>query len=172
MLGHALAAEHPERLLSLTTCSTPTHLPPAALDMFAFGHKDWPTALRTLGSRRWAEKLSGLAGTVGAEDEAGYLSWWLEMVGISSGEGMAQYAEFLSTADSRPYLKGVQVPTLILAPANSAATSLEEQESVRSHIRGSRLEVIHGRGHEIYKDQAAACIGALLSFLSSIGDGR
>ncbi|KAF2685790.1 alpha/beta-hydrolase [Lentithecium fluviatile CBS 122367] len=167
MLGEIMAAKYPDRLLSLTICSTPTHLPPPALQLFAFNHGDWPTACRTLGARGWAEALSKIPGTIPITD-ASYLPWYLGQIGISSGEGLAQYAEFLSTLDARPYLEHIKARTLILAPSQSAATSVGEQKSIAGKIEGSKLEVIGGSGHEIYVTEAQKCQSAFLDFLTSL----
>jgi pimeloyl-ACP methyl ester carboxylesterase len=167
MLGEILAAKHPERLHSLTVCSTPTHLPPAALKMFAFDHADWPTACRALGSRGWTEALSKLPGTIPIDDP-GYLPWYLDQISIGDGEGLAQYAEFLSHLDARPFLSKISVPTLILAPSNSAATKLEEQQKLLQAIPNARMEVIKGKGHEIYVTEAERCQDVFLAFLSDL----
>ncbi|OQV00571.1 hypothetical protein CLAIMM_06051 [Cladophialophora immunda] len=167
MVGEAFTCKHPERVQSLIICSSPTFLPPAALSLFAFGHKDWPTACRELGSRGWAEALSRVPGTVSVDDEK-YLSWWIDQVAVSSAEGLAGYAKFLSTLDSREYLPHIKAPMLILAPANSAATKLEEQRGIQQTVKHAHLEVINGRGHEIYVEMPEACQQALLAFLSAL----
>ncbi|KAF2176407.1 alpha/beta-hydrolase [Zopfia rhizophila CBS 207.26] len=167
MLGELLAARNPERLHSLTVCSTPTHLPEAALRMFAFDKRDWPTACRELGSQGWAEALSNIPGTIPIEDQ-GYLPWYLGQISVSDGEGLAQYAEFLATLDARPFLSKIAVPTLILAPSHSAATKLEEQQKLLQQIPGARMEVINGKGHEIYVTEAEKCQGVFLTFLGEL----
>ncbi|KAL4865047.1 Alpha/Beta hydrolase protein [Aspergillus spectabilis] len=53
MLGEALAAKYPARLNSLTICSSPTHLPQTALELFSFGRSSWSEACRKLGSKGW-----------------------------------------------------------------------------------------------------------------------
>ncbi|KAF2199764.1 alpha/beta-hydrolase [Delitschia confertaspora ATCC 74209] len=169
MLGEALAAKYPDRLLSLTVCSTPTHLPSPALKMFAFDKKDWPTACRELGSRGWAEALSKLPGTIPIEDPA-YLPWYLDQIAISDGEGLAQYAEFLAHLDTRPFLPWIKLPMLILAPSNSAATRLEEQQKLLSQVPNARMEVISGKGHEIYVTEAEICQYVFLSFLAELAE--
>lgn len=153
--------------MSLTVCSTPTHLPPAALKLFAFDHADWPAACRTLGSRGWAEALSKVPGTIPITDND-YLPWYLDRISLSDGEGLAQYAEFLSTLDARPYLSQIRVPTLILAPSNSAATTLEEQRKLAQQIPGARLEVLDAPGHEIYVTAAEKCQAAFLEFIRGL----
>ncbi|KAF2800803.1 alpha/beta-hydrolase [Melanomma pulvis-pyrius CBS 109.77] len=167
MLGEILAAKYPERLHSLTVCSTPTHLPAPALKLFAFDKPDWPTACRELGSRGWAEALSKIPGTIPISDDA-YLPWYLDRISVSDGEGLAGYAEFLSTLDARPFLGDIRVPMLILAPSQSAATKLEEQQWLAQKIPGARLEVIEGPGHEIYVTQAEKCQSAFLDFLEQL----
>lgn len=167
MVGEALAAKYPSRLHSLIICSSPTFLPPAALSMFAFGYSSWPEACRKMGSRGWAEALSELSGTVSVPEE-GYVRWWIDQVALSTGDGLAGYADFLSSLDVRLLLENIKVPTLILAPAKSAATKLEEQEMVQKKIAGSKLVVIHGNGHEIYVEKAEDCQKAVLDFLHQL----
>ncbi|KAF1977257.1 alpha/beta-hydrolase, partial [Bimuria novae-zelandiae CBS 107.79] len=167
MLGEILAAKHPERLHSLAVCSTPTYLPLPALKLFAFDRKDWPTACRELGSRGWTEALSKIPGTIPISDPE-YLPWYLDRIGLSDGEGLAQYAEFLSTLDARPYLGRIAVPTLILAPSNSAATSIEEQRKLAEQIPNARLEIVDAVGHEIYVTAADKCQAAFLDFVRSV----
>jgi pimeloyl-ACP methyl ester carboxylesterase len=164
MLGEILAAKHPEKLLSLTVCSTPTHLPPAALQLFAFDKKDWPTACRELGSRGWAGALSRIPGTIPVSDPD-YLPWYLDQIAISDGEGLAQYAEFLSALDARPFLGKIEVPTLILSPTQSAAVKVEDMEKLVKTIAGSKLVLVEGPGHEIYVTQAERCQVEFLRFL-------
>jgi pimeloyl-ACP methyl ester carboxylesterase len=167
MLGEIFAARYPERLLSLTVCSTPTHLPPAALQLFAFDEKDWPTACRKLGSRDWAEALSRIPGTIPISDSE-YLPWYLDQISISDGEGLAQYAEFLSTLDARPFLDKIKVPTLILSPTQSVAVKVEDMKKLVETIVGSKLVLIEGPGHEIYVTRAEKCQEAFLEFLGSL----
>lgn len=167
MLAEALAAKHPERLHSITVCSSPTHLPPSALNLFSFGHDDWPTACRTLGSRGWAEALSRLPGTVASEDED-YVSWWTEQVSVSDGEGLAGYASFLSTMDARPFLSQIKIPMLILAPKHSAVMTKAQMEDVASQVPGAHLELIDAPGHEIFVSGASQCQAAVLKFWTRV----
>lgn len=167
MLGEIFAAKHPDRLLSLTVCSTPTHLPPSALKLFAFGQKDWPTACRKLGSRGWAEALSRVPGTIPVDD-CDYLPWYLNQIAISDGEGLAQYAEFLSTLDARPFLRQIRVPMLVLAPTESVAVKLEDQQDLTSIIERCCVEPVEGGGHEIYVTRDESCQFRFLEFVDSV----
>jgi pimeloyl-ACP methyl ester carboxylesterase len=171
MLGEVLAAKHSDRLISLTVCSTPTLLPPVALQLFAFDKNDWPTACRELGSQGWAEALSRILGTIPVSDPD-YLPWYLDQIAISDGEGLAQYAEFLSTLDARPFLEKIKVPTLILSPTQSAAVKVEDMGKLSETIGGSELVLVDGPGHEIYMTQAEKYQSAFLGFLRSLNRYR
>jgi pimeloyl-ACP methyl ester carboxylesterase len=164
MLGEAFAAKFSNRLFSLTICSSPTYLPPAALELFSFGHSSWPEACRRLGSRGWGEHLARVPGTLSATDSK-YEAWWISNIALNSSEGLAGYAEFLSSLDARPLLTEISVPMLILAPAKSAATGLEEQLQIARQVKGSKLVIIHGAGHEVYADKSEDCLGAFKEFL-------
>jgi len=179
MLGIAFAAKYPERLHSLIICSSPTYLPPAALKFFSMGTGSWQEAIRTLGSEGWARELSKLPGTGGRKDDA-YVNWWAKEVGRSPSYGLEQYSLFLEELDARPFLKDVNVPTLILAPTNSTAVPVEYipsfffllmgrvAEAMQKGIKGSKLVFINGAGHEIYVDKAQDCFKELDSFIESL----
>lgn len=166
MLGEALAARYPARLHSLITCSAPSHLPEQALKLFAFGYEDWPSAVLKLGSRGWATALSKVPGTVDGTPQ--YTKWWVDQVARSTSLGMSGYARFLSKLDARPLLPEVAVKTLILAPSQSAATKLEEQQWIQSQIPGAELVIIEAPGHEIYVQNPHDCQKALLDFLERL----
>lgn len=168
MLGIALAVHHPHRLHSLTICSSPTYLPQQALDTFAFGYPDWPTAVRSLGSRGWGQCIINLGGTVASSDP-NYLAWWLDQVAVSEAEGLAGYAEFLSRLDVRHLIGDVKIPMLILGPRHSAVITVESMEDLAKQIHGARLELIDKPGHEIFVSAAEECQAAALDFWHSLG---
>jgi pimeloyl-ACP methyl ester carboxylesterase len=87
-LGIALAVRYPERLHSLITSSSPSHLPPQLAKFLAVGMESWPYAVRTLGSEGWARELAKLPGTGARKDEPVYLNWWISEVGKSPAYGL------------------------------------------------------------------------------------
>ncbi|KAF9889083.1 hypothetical protein FE257_008060 [Aspergillus nanangensis] len=166
MIAVAFAAKYPDRVGSLTVCATPTHLPASAKESWALGYSDWPTACRTLGGRGFCEAMT-MSGGIGQPDPS-YQKWWLDQASISTGEGLARYAEFLMGLDVRPLKKTVSCPTLILAPLRSRNTSIDDQEAFRDSIKGAELVPIDGQGHEIYVDRARECQEAFVDFLNRI----
>lgn len=168
--GEAMAVEHPERLLSLTTCSTPMNLPPEALKSLSFGYDSVPKSLRSLGSHGWAVEAAKLLKTDQISTE--YTKWWIEQVSLPSGEGLADHAELaLEKVDARQFVDRIQVPMLILAPRNSTLARLDgddNQYDLQKRVKGSQLVVIEGKGHEIYIDEHEKCREEFLKFLESL----
>lgn len=87
---------------------------------------------------------------------------------MPSGEGLAQHAELLCKINSKEILDQIKVPMLILAPANSAMTSVDEQKEIQSKVSGSKIVVVEGKGHEIFVDKAEECQKAFLDFLAGL----
>ena len=170
MFAEAMAVVHPDRLLSVTTCSTPMVLPEAAQQSIAYGHKTWPAAPREMGSRAYAEKAAETLGADQGPDNA-YLKWWIDQVALNSAEGLAGHAELLSSMDMRPLVSDIKVPMLILAPTKSSLARLEGEDSqkeLQGRVAGSKLVAVDGVGHEIYVDRAEACQEAYLQFLANL----
>ena len=167
MLGVIFAVRYPERVKSLTLCASPLTIGPEARKLFAFGHKDWQTAIRTLGTYGWGKELAGVSGTMGnlSQEEQ---DWVLTQIGRIPDRAMVDYSLMVSQTDVGPLLKDIQVPVLILAPTRSAATPMEQQAAMHQAIPGARFVVIDGAAHEIYRDRAGDCMDALLDFLNSL----
>jgi pimeloyl-ACP methyl ester carboxylesterase len=110
------------------------------------------------------EHLARVPGTLSAIDSK-YEAWWISNIALNSSEGLTGYAEFLSSLDTHPVLSEISVSMLILAPAKIAATGLEEQLQIARQMKGSKLVIIHGAGHEVYADKPEGCLGAFKEFL-------
>jgi pimeloyl-ACP methyl ester carboxylesterase len=167
MLATAFAVRRPERLRSLTLCATPRTIGPAAQRFFAFGHADWQTALRTLGSEGWARALASQAGTV-PQGEAEYREWAIREMGRTPVHVLEGYSRLVSELDITPLLPQVAVPALILAPTHSAATPLTEQVEMRNAIPGARFAAVESPSHEIYVEEPVQSTNALRRFLLSL----
>ncbi|KAJ9149488.1 Alpha/beta hydrolase fold-1 [Pleurostoma richardsiae] len=169
-VGHAFAARHPSRTLALISCSSPTLLPPEAIKLFSVGERSWPEAIIKHGARGWNERLATNKGTL--PRDVVYLEWLLEEAGKTHREGLAGYVIFLSTLTSRPFLKDIKCPYLILAPTNSAAVPLSESHWIASQVPQAQLVKIEAPGHEIFAEAAEKCIDATLAFLKEHKIGK
>ena len=167
MLGIAFAERFPERVRSLTLCASPTTIGPAAQELFAFGHSNWQTALRTLGSYGWGRELANIGGTMG-DMSPEQRDWTLAQIGNIPVRVLEGYSRMVSHTDVAPLLARIKSPTLILAPTRSAATPMPQQRSMQQSIPGAQIIPIDGAAHEIYIDRAGECINAMSDFLRSL----
>ena len=168
IFGEFLAARNPERMHSLTICSSPLYMPAAAQELLAFGHSDWPTACRELGSRGWGKEILRVLG--GDQDpNKEFLGWWLDQVSVMDGNGLGDHAALLceKSFDARRIMEKIKVPMLMLTPGNSKLVNIDEQKQLQS-AAGAQMEIITGFGHEIYLDQAGQCQQKYLEFLEGL----
>lgn len=78
-------------------------------------------------------------------------------------------AGLAARADSRPTLREIRVPTLIVCGAEDAITPVAESEAMASGIAGSRLEVVPQAGHLSSLENPEAWNGVVGKFLKGIG---
>jgi len=167
ILGIALAARWPHLLKSLTLVATPLSIRPEIQQLFAVGEKDWPTAMEKLGGDGWVRGLMGFGAThaeAGKQKEHWILAEWAK----NRPHVLADLARLAATVNVEPLLPDLTVPTLILAPARSPISPLEEQVLMRRKIPRSELVTVEGAWHEIYFDDPEACLSALLGFLRAL----
>jgi pimeloyl-ACP methyl ester carboxylesterase len=119
-----------------------------------------------MGSEGWARELLSRPGTFPSTDPA-QIEWAIRQFGRARTESLVGYSRVISTTDITPLLTEVKVPVLLLAPTRSAATTIEEQESIAAALLQAELVQIDGAGHEIYIDKAAECVAALRNFLAA-----
>jgi len=167
ILGIALASQSPELLKSATLVAGPLSIRPEIQEIFALGEKDWPTAMEKLGGDGWARGLMGYGAAAPGSSEA-KLEWGLGEWAKNRPTMLANLAKLAATVNVESLLPEVKVPTLILAPAKSLISPLDEQVKIRMTIPDARIAVIEDSWHEIYLDKPDACISALLEFLGSL----
>jgi pimeloyl-ACP methyl ester carboxylesterase len=167
ILGIALAARWPELLKSLTLVATPLSIRPEIQEIFAVGERDWPTAMEKLGGDGWIRGLVGHGATHTDRNEAKD-DWILAEWAKNRPKMLANLARLAATVNVESLLPAVTVPTLVLAPAKSPISPLEEQVKMRMTIPKAEIATIEGAWHEIYFDDPQACIAALLRFISAI----
>ena len=166
ILGILFATRHPERLKSLTICNSPTTIRPAGSKALSGGQRSAADVMRQEGSRGWAKVLLNQR-VISGLDPA-HTEWVLGEWAKTPAHVLTGIARTLNGADTAALFAGVSVPTLILAPANSPITPLEDQVAMRRGIPNARLAVIEGPGHEIYVDRPEECLTALTGFLASL----
>lgn len=156
--GIVLGALYPERFHTITLVQTPVHMRPLD-DAFRGEFPTWSAAIRALSPGGWATQWMP-AGTPEAE-------WTRREWDRCDTDALCRLADASQHVDVTDYVARMQVPTLVLAPAQSELTALEDQWFLRTTIPEAEIEVFEGRGHTVYWDEPQRCIERFRSFVST-----
>ncbi len=156
MIGQLLAAQHPARVLSLTSIMSNSGNPERRI---AFGR--WK-ALRAIihpppppddhqAVVRHLMRVFGVIGSPAFRHELESMRPLFERVarrGLYRAGTSRQLLAILATGDRRPRLQTITAPTLVLHGADDPLVPLAAGIDTAANIPGSRLEVVPGMGHD------------------------
>lgn len=156
MIGQVIAAKYPARVLSLTSIMSNTGNPERRI---AFGR--WK-ALRAIIHRpppaddheavvRHLVRVFSVIGSPAYRHEMDSMRPLFERVarrGLYRAGTARQLLAILSTGDRRPLLAQITAPTLVLHGADDPLVPVAAGRDTAAHIRGARLEIIDGMGHD------------------------
>jgi len=156
MIGQVIAAQHPARVLSLTSIMSNSGNPERRI---AFGR--WK-ALRAIIHRppppddhdavvRHLIRVFGVIGSPGFRDEIEQARPIFERVarrGLYRAGTARQLLAILATGDRRPLLQQIRAPTLVLHGADDPLVPIAAGRDTAAHIPGATLEIIEGMGHD------------------------
>jgi 3-oxoadipate enol-lactonase len=148
ILGMVLAAEHPDKLRTLSLVAAPVLINADTQKTFAFGHPSWPEALRAMGSRKWSE-AANTATRFPADTDPGLLRWYAEQMGQSRVEVLVRMSRIAAGVDATPYLQRIRTPTLGLYPAQAPITIQAQEETLKKGIANLRIVHVASRHHTI-----------------------
>jgi pimeloyl-ACP methyl ester carboxylesterase len=168
VFGMAFAARYPDRLKSLTICSSPVILPKMDVDRLvsSLGCSSQRAALTDMPMSDFVKNAVARKSLTALGPA--HLDWMIAEWRKNRTHVLCDLIDLFDTIDLTDHLERIAAPTLVLAPTQSPVVTLEAQRQMASRIPISKLVEIHGFGHEIYVDQADACIGAFKRFLAQI----
>ena len=156
MIAQVLAARHPGRVLTLTSIMSSTGNPRPRI---AFGS---PHALKAILNRPQnvddialltdhLVRVFGVIGSPGYPPDPTVQREHLERVarrGYYPAGTARQVLAILASGDRRAQLAHIRVPTLVIHGRDDPLVPLAAGVDTARHIRGARLEVIPGMGHD------------------------
>ncbi len=159
---HFSATKHRNRLLSLTTCSSPyrgADLPRVS---------DWQERLNQNGVAAWSKTMMEQRFYDDALGDAEY-AWFAQEQGKSDEAALLGWGKCLLQVELTETLKKIGVPTLLLAPDNSPYVSVETASAMRKLIPNAELMVFPDARHGLPFSHGEQCAVALLDFLDRKG---
>lgn len=177
MIAQIVASNYPHRALSLTSIMSSTGnpaLPQAAPDVMAMLTQPAPHPFRQqeeflAHSLAFARRISSPGFPF---DEAAYRALILEETRRAydpSGFGR-QIAAIAATGDLRPCLAKVKAPTLVVHGAQDPLVPPAAGEDTAASIKGARLMIIDGMGHDLPPALYDSVIEAMLDMHSASPD--
>jgi 3-oxoadipate enol-lactonase len=155
MVGMAIAARVPRRVLRLALLCTSAYLPPAQ------AWRDRADAVRAGGTASIAEAVSTRWFTAGFTGRAPYEA----MLVATPDDGYAACCAAIETMDLRPRLGDITAPTLVVAGAQDLPTPPPHGELIAQSVPGARFELVEGAGHLANVEQPAEITALLLDHL-------
>jgi 3-oxoadipate enol-lactonase/4-carboxymuconolactone decarboxylase len=163
MVAQSLAAQAPERVLSLILCDTALAIPPANL---------------------WAERAATVRAKGIAALAEGVLARWVTpgfrdalparglraMLLRTDPEGYAGAAEAIAAADLSADTARLRLPALVLVGDQDQATPPESARALAAAIPGARLVVLENAAHLPTVEVPGAVTATMAEFLRPAGD--
>lgn len=177
IIGMALAAQHPERVRTLTLIAAPVYQNQTSQDVYAAGFPAREQALRTLGTRKWAEAVYGAPGFFPEGTDPRLRDWYVGEIGKSDAEVLCGlYGTLLRHASAEEFLPKITAPVLGLYPTSGLLTSSEQEDLLARGIRDLTMIHLPTKSHAILTLHPDECAQYLAAFIArhdaSLADGR
>lgn len=163
ILGMVLAAQHPQKLRTLSLVAAPLLINQDTQRAFAFGHPTWQDALKAMGSRQWAEAANSATRFPDGTDP-GLLAWYADEMGKSSVDVLIRMSRIASTVDATPTIDRITTPTLGLYPAVAPVTIQSQEQALKERIRSLKIVHVPSRHHTIQNIMPATLAKQVLHF--------
>jgi 3-oxoadipate enol-lactonase len=177
IVGMGLAALHPERVRTLTLIGSPVFQNRKSQDSYAAGFPSREEALRTLGTRQWAERVYGAPRFFPDGTDPKLRAWYLDEIGRTDPEVLCGLYGLLRHASAEALLPKIAAPVLGLYPTSSMLTSSEQEELLTRGIRNLTMIHMPTNSHAVLTLYPDECAQKLLAFVrqqdrEATGGGR
>jgi pimeloyl-ACP methyl ester carboxylesterase len=158
-VARALAALHPQRVMTLTLIGAP---PP-----FMANRASLTAEFEEHGVEHWARRTMGarLGNTFPAEG----VDWWIRFMGRAPLSTQLGFMETIPHSDIRNSLPKIACPTLVITGEGSRMSPVEETRSWQEAIPNSELLVVPGSSYHVAVTDAERCAKATLEFIERKG---
>jgi pimeloyl-ACP methyl ester carboxylesterase len=170
MIAQLVAADYPERVLTLTSVMSTTgnrELPPAKPEAIAVLNNRGPDPREDmegfLANAVRSARAIGSPGYPAAEAvirEQALANFERSFAPMGF---MRQYAGVMASPDRRPRLKAVTAPTLVIHGVDDPLVPVEGGKDTAAHIPGAKLKLVPGMGHDLPVELHAELAADILS---------
>ena len=155
------AYEHPERLHTLTTCTSPYKF--AGVDMY----QQYYNLVSEEGVAAWVNKTAERRLEPGKSDPDHH-NWYIDQMSQTSKRVVLESLAYLGTQDLTDILPQIQTPAMVLVSEQSAKESAERATVFAEKLGNGRLVTIPGSGGYVQHSAPEACVLAWRQFLGEV----
>lgn len=159
-IGLHFAHTRPERLLSLTACTSPFNFVGSQL------YVDYYNIVKEHGTEAWA-RSNGDVRLESATADPEHREWYLTQMGKTSPRTVMETLAYLGTVNLEPILPEITVPTLALTGENSGWYR-ERSEGMVAKMPRARLALVPGAGGFVQHSAPAECAAIWRQFAESL----
>ena len=155
------ASEYPERLLSVTTCTSPYKFVgnPTYLDSY--------NLVRDEGVEAWVRKTSERRLETRESDTA-HQEWYIGQMAHTQGRVVMETLAYLSQQDLTAKLQGIRTPALVMASEQNARDNPDRTTGMASLLPNGRLRVIPGTSGYVQHSAPERCVQTWMAFARSL----
>ena len=154
------AHEHPERLKSLTVCTSPYKFSGVAM------YQDYYRLVQESGVPAWARETGSRRVDPGADPA--HHEWYIQQMSQTSKRVVLETLAYLSTQDLTDILPNIATPTMILVGENSVGNTPERTQMMAELMPNARVVVIPGAGGYVQHSAPEKCVAAWQEFIVSL----
>ncbi|MCH8802402.1 MAG: alpha/beta fold hydrolase [Chloroflexi bacterium] len=155
------AYDHPERLHTLTTCTSPYKF--AGIDTYMASHK----LVSEEGVAAWVRQTAGRRLEPGKSDPA-HQQWYIDQMSQTSQRVVLETLAYLATQDLTGILPQIKTPALVLASEQNARDNPDRTTAFAEKLGNGRLVAIPGTSGYVQHSAPEACVLAWRQFLGEI----
>jgi pimeloyl-ACP methyl ester carboxylesterase len=163
-LGLGAAADHPDRIASVTLCNGFARQPGETAGIYALGEKDQGAALEKYGVAEWSRRTLHHRMDL-KRAPAGLAEWMIAEMARTPSYVAADMFRFFSQVDLRPRLPDIAAPVLMLVGAGCGARLKQQQQEMKAQLARASVVEIENCDYGLNflaPEQAVAAIRAFL----------
>ena len=161
ILGAVLAAEQPDRVITLTTMSEPDRVDVATTRDRTLGYESWEQAVAILGTREWwirsREKGGSLTGSPEIDE------FYADVVGQVQPHVAVALARWATTWVFSEILQRVRQPTLLIWPGDGGVTGPADRDRITASAPAGEQLVFPGVRTMLYPYMYADLVAPIVA---------
>jgi pimeloyl-ACP methyl ester carboxylesterase len=167
-LGLQAAADHPQRIASVTLCNGFAKQPGETASVYALGEKDQAAAIEKYGVAEWSRRTLHHRMDL-KRAPPGLAEWMIAEMARTPAYVAADMFRFFSQVDLRPRLAEVTAPVLMLVGGLCAERLKQQQQEMKAQLARATVVEIEGVDYGLSLLAPEKAVAAIRAFVDGLG---